>query len=202
MYTLSTVVLLMTASCAVLAINKLHPPPSRLSASRSSAPAPSPIPFPYIPSPAVFIDEDYEGDEYYVDDEEWLPELPFEYHHPTDDSMPADFFPWAGLYKTPNVFWGKGEEIEEMHKPTPVLIINPELENRLGPYYGLETVKSRDKIGICGAPGGRNTSPVGHKSVAESVHRRGSGNVERSSGISTAEQPASEHKAALDPDIR
>ncbi|KAH8082416.1 hypothetical protein BXZ70DRAFT_910757 [Cristinia sonorae] len=78
-----------------------------------SVPAPSPIPFPYIPDVCIELEfeddgsrgsaDDAEGEEDTKDPEVGLPELPFLYHRPTDTDAPDWFFPWWGVYKTPQV---------------------------------------------------------------------------------------------------
>ena len=92
-----------------------------------------------------YADDDpyFDPEEYVEDPEAWLPELPFEYHHPTDSAIPHDIFTWKGLFKTPQYFFdlgrdSEGEEYEELmlvgdevyvplHRPTPVVTVNPEL---------------------------------------------------------------------------
>jgi len=120
---------------------------SNLSPSRSrpcipSAPPPAPIPFPYIPEWEYVQDLDaLEGEEAAYYSEALLPELPFEYHRPTDSATPSDFFPWEGLYRLPKIFYPDGyfdeeEGLEETkttstpsHSPTPFLVVNPDLRD-------------------------------------------------------------------------
>lgn len=128
-------VLLTTAVCSALAA---APAPSP---SRNDAAAPVPIPFPYIPEPIEYAEEeDFEEDLF---EEAFLPDLPFEYHHPTDAPYPEDYFPWRGMFKTPEFFfdqWWEEEEMEFGHAATatPTLIasalfVGPSLKPKLPP---------------------------------------------------------------------
>ncbi|TCD65781.1 hypothetical protein EIP91_002220 [Steccherinum ochraceum] len=117
--------------------------PSSCEPCTDTAPDPSPIPFPYVMRPSEYADDvDFDEDRY---EEAHLPDLPFEYHHPTDSSYPTDFFPWKGWFKTPEYFFpdpvldeeAEPEEEEEpaaipipSHSPTPILILNSELGDR------------------------------------------------------------------------
>ncbi|THH29372.1 hypothetical protein EUX98_g4817 [Antrodiella citrinella] len=206
MSTTLRIIILLTAAAASTAAS-VSPSPTRSRPPTSSVPAPSPIPFPYVPKWEFLDDADVDAffDEAIAQE---LPELPFEYHRPTDTATPTDYFPWEGLYRTPKMFFSDDEDDEDeeedhqatqttstpSHMPTPFLMLNPDLR---------DVVAGQFADGERPSFWQRDTSDCDDnerdETLIEELLRDQGGEEDKASGTVTAQVPQPEEASDVEP---